>query len=233
MPLTGRACIVTGAGRGIGRAIALRLSAAGASVLAAARTALELEETVSESLTNPGPCQAQVADVTKLEDIEKLIARCLSEYGRLDALINNAGVAPLAPIEEMSDLMFEKLIEVNVKSVFRACRAAWPALKDTGGTIINISSLAADDPFPGFAAYGGTKAFVNTFTRALANEGRPHGIRVFAVAPGAVETKALRTPFPDFPADQVLQPDQVAAVVEVLLDERCRYASGEIIRVKR
>lgn len=233
MPLTGRACIVTGAGRGIGRAIALRLSAAGASVLAAARTARDLEDTVSESLTNPGPCQAQVADVTKPEDIEKLVERCVSEFGRLDALINNAGVAPLAPIDEMSDLMFEKLIDINVKSIFRACRAAWPALKDTQGTIINISSLAADDPFPGFAAYGGTKAFVNTFTRALANEGRAYGIRVFAVAPGAVETQALRTPFPDFPSDQVLQPDDVAGVVELLLDERCRYASGEIIRVKR
>lgn len=233
MFLTGRACIVTGAGRGIGRATALRLSAAGANVLAAARTARDLEEVVSQSRSNPGACVAQVTDITKADQVERLVAHCEAEFGRVDVLVNNAGIAPLSPFEEMTEKEFDHLLAVNINSVFYACRAAWKPLKVSHGTIINISSVAADEPFPGFAAYGATKAWVETFTRALAGEGKPFGIKVFAVAPGAVDTQMLRKPFPDFPADKTLQPDDVAGLIEWLLDERCKHVTGEVLTIKR
>ena len=89
------------------------------------------------------------------------------------------------------------------------------------------------DPFPGFAVYGATKAWVNIFTHALAGEGKKAGIKVFGVGPGAVETQMLRKPFPDFPADQALQPDDIAGAVEWLLDERCVHMTGQTIYVRR
>src|SRR5687767_2046155 len=103
MSLAGRACIITGAGRGIGRATALRLASAGANVLAAARTARDLEEVVTQSLSSPGACVAQVTDITKADQIERLIAHCEAEFGRVDVLVNNAGIAPHSAFEEMSD----------------------------------------------------------------------------------------------------------------------------------
>jgi NAD(P)-dependent dehydrogenase (short-subunit alcohol dehydrogenase family) len=232
MAMDGKACVVTGAGRGIGRATVLRLTRAGANVVAAARTAKDLDET-ARLCAGGGHCLTQVADLSRADGVAGVVARCGEEFGRVDALVNNAGVAPLALIEKMDDAAFAELMAVNVGAVFFACRAAWPWLKKTRGTIVSISSLAAVDPFTGFAAYGATKAWVNTFTRGLADEGREFGIKVFALGPGAVETQMLRGPFPDFPADKTLGADEVAGMVEWLLDERCQYASGETIYVRK
>lgn len=233
MPIHGRACIVTGASRGIGRAIALRLTRQGASVMITARTQDDLAETTRLAAGHPGRCIAHNADVTQSRQVDALAAHCEREFGSVDVLINNAGIAPLASIEETTDSMLANVLAVNVSAVVYACRAAWKALVRSRGTIINISSMAAVDPFPGFAVYGGTKAWVNTFTTALAAEGKKVGIRVFAVGPGAVETDALRTAFPTFPADQALQPDDIAGAVEWLLDERCAYMTGQTIYVRK
>ena len=99
--------------------------------------------------------------------------------------------------------------------------------------IISTSSCASVDPFPGFAAYGASKSWVNAWTKALAEEGRLIGIRVFAVAPGAVETRMLRDAFPEFPSDQTLQPSDVADVVFTVADPTCRHATGQTIFVKK
>ncbi|GMU22113.1 MAG: 2-deoxy-D-gluconate 3-dehydrogenase [Phycisphaerae bacterium] len=233
MILEGKSCIVTGAGRGIGQAIARRLCLGGADVLAAARTARELEETVAICASAPGRCTAAVTNMTRAEDVQAMVQTCLDTYGQVDVLVNNAGVAPLTPFDEMTDTIFTDLLAVNVHSVFLACKAIWPTMKTSGGTIVNISSMAAMDPFLGFAAYGATKAWVNTFTKAIAEEGRPFGIRAFALGPGAVETQLLRTAMVDFPAEQALSPDHVAEAVEWLLDDRCRHASGQTIYVRK
>jgi meso-butanediol dehydrogenase/(S,S)-butanediol dehydrogenase/diacetyl reductase len=230
--MNGRACIVTGAGRGIGQATVLRLTRAGANVVAAARTVKDLEET-ARLCAGGGRCLTHVADVSRAEEVAGIVKRCADEFGRVDALVNNAGVAPLGLIEQMDDARFAELMAVNTGAVFFACRAAWPWLKKTRGTIVSISSMAAVDPFTGFAAYGATKAWVNTFTRGLADEGREFGIKVFAVAPGAVETQMLRGAFPDFPAAKTLKADDVAGMIEWLLDERCQYATGETIYVRK
>jgi len=134
----------------------------------------------------------------------------------------------------MSDDDFEQALRANIAGVFYMTRAAWPALRRQGsGTVVNISSLAAVDPFPGFAVYGACKAWVSLFTKAADDEGRPLGIRVFAIAPGAVETAMLRQNFPDIPAEQTLAPDEVAGMIEAVCEPRASHASGQTIFIRK
>jgi NAD(P)-dependent dehydrogenase (short-subunit alcohol dehydrogenase family) len=148
--------------------------------------------------------------------------------------VNCAGVAPLASIEELDRGTFDRVAAVNMGAIYSTCRAVWPTMrKQAGGVIVNISSMASLDPFPGFAAYGASKAWVNLWTKALAEEGRAYGIRVFAVAPGAVETSMLRGAFPDFPSDAALDPSDVADVVHAVARRSCRYATGQCLFVKK
>jgi len=226
--------VVTGGGRGIGRAISERFAEAGAQVVAAARSVQELEETRSLIEYRGGQCHVQVADVCSSDDIESLMENTRQRFGRIDVLVNNAGVAPQAGIEELDDSLFETIMLVNVAAIYRGCRAVWPIMKQQeGGVIINLSSMASLDPFPGFTAYGAAKAWVNAWTRGLADEGKKHGIRVFAVAPGAVETRMLRDPFPNFPPEQALQPQDVADMVFTLAQPACRHTTGQTIFVKK
>ena len=119
-------------------------------------------------------------------------------------------------------------------AIFHTTRAVWPLMKaQGGGVIINMSSMAAVDPFPGFAVYGASKAWVNLFSQATASEGKPHGIRVFSVAPGAVETGLMRASFPDFPADKTLAPDEVAAVILSLCEPALAPCSGQTLFVRK
>lgn len=233
--LRGRSAIVTGAGRGIGRAIARRLAAAGANVAIAARTADQLAETqrcIEPRRAGGGRALAVVADVTRAEDVDRLVADTMATFGGVNILVNNAGTAPLATIEQMEPPTFDAILATNVRSVYLCCRAVWPHMSAAGGGIIvNISSMSSFDPFAGFAAYGAAKAFVNTYTRGLATEGRERGIRVYAVAPGAVDTVMLRSAFPNFPQAKMLAPDDVAEFVESLLAPACRHAGGQTLVV--
>jgi NAD(P)-dependent dehydrogenase (short-subunit alcohol dehydrogenase family) len=229
--LSGKTAIVTGAGRGIGRAIALRFARAGANVALVSRSRDQLDGVRREIDAAGHPAVVLPCDVSDVAAVERMVAGALARYGRIDVLVNNAGVAPLGTITEMTAQQFDTMVGTNCRAVFACCRAVWPHMaRSGGGTIVNISSVAAEDPFPGFAAYGASKAFVNTFTKALAAEGRPAGIRVVAVAPGAVDTEMLRGPFPDFPQDKTLRPDEVAELVEWLLGEPARYVSGQVVR---
>jgi len=226
--------VVTGGGRGIGRSVCERFAASGAQVVAAARSPKELDETRAAIEGRQGRCHTRVTDVGSAEEIETLIEETQARFGRIDVLVNNAGVAPQAPIDELEEPLFDTIVLVNVRAVYRGCRAVWPVMRGQGGgVIVNISSVASVDPFPGFTAYGASKAWVNAWTRGLADEGRSVGIRVFAVAPGAVETRMLRDPFPSFPKEQALQPSDVADVVFVLAQPECRYATGQTVFVKK
>ena len=226
--------VVTGGGRGIGRAICQRFAAAGAQVVAASRAVDELKETQRLIEQAGGNCHVDVTDVGLTDEVDSLIDDTMDRFGRIDVLVNNAGMGPLSNIEELSSSLFETLMAVNVNGVYCACRAVWPVMRKQGdGVIINISSVSATDPFPGLAAYGASKAWVNAWTNGLADEGRAVGIRVFSVAPGAVETRMLRDAFPDFPADQTLQPADVADVVFTLAQPTCRYVTGQTVVVKK
>lgn len=226
--------LVTGGGRGIGRAACRRFAAAGAQVVAASRSIDQLNETRRLVESSGGRCAVHQADVCEPDQVSGLIESAVGRFGRVDVLINCAGVAWLGSIEELDARAFDLVLGVNVRAVYHACRAVWPIMKSNGGgVIVNLSSVASVDPFPGLGAYGAAKAWVNTWTKALADEGRACGIRVFAVAPGAVETVMLRDAFPDFPAEQTLQPEDVAAIVYTLAQPECQYVTGQTVFVRK
>ncbi len=226
--------VITGASRGIGQATALTLARAGAQIVAVARSADGLAETRSLIESEGGRCHTISADVGSFDAVSQLMASTRSDFGRVDVLINNAGAAPVLNMQDCDVAVFDRMMAINCHAVFYACRAVWPIFIDQGGgRIVNISSVAAVDPFRGFQAYGASKAWVSTFTKALAEEGREYNILVHAVAPGAVDTRMLRDNFPDFPADQCLPPSEIASAVEWILDERSRHASGSVVYVKK
>lgn len=226
--------IVTGGGRGIGRAVCQRLAADGCQVVAASRTLEELEETKGLVETAGGRCIIRQADLADCDDIASLVDTTVERCGQVDVLVNCAGVAPKATLDDMTPALFEVIMAVNVFAVYHACRAVWPIMSKRGaGVIVNVSSAASVDPFPGFSAYGASKAWVNTWTKGLAEEGRSCGVSVFAVAPGAVETRMLRDVFPDYPKDQTLNPSDVADVVHALIQPGCRYATGQTVFIRK
>jgi 3-oxoacyl-[acyl-carrier protein] reductase len=229
-----RVVVVTGGGRGIGRAICQRFAADGAQTVAAARSLPELSHTRLSIEKQGGRCHVHATDVCVPDEIAALVDATVERFQRLDVMVNCAGVAPQSGIEDLTPELFRTILAVNVEAVYHGCRSAWaPMKKQGGGTIVNISSVASVDSFPGLGAYGASKAWVNAWTKALADEGRPLGIQVFAVAPGAVETKMLRDLLPDFPADSTLRPADVADVVFAIAQPAFRYATGQTVFVRK
>jgi len=225
--------IITGAGRGIGRATAVVLGQSEYTCVAVSRSPGEIDETArlagNRSIAIAG-------DVSKLSDIQRIVQTTLDRFGRVDALVNNAGVAPLLPFEQMTDAIWDDVIATNLTSVYRFSRAVWPTMVgQKSGVIVSVSSEASRDPFPGFAAYAAAKAGVSGFTRALAKEGNAHGIRVLAVAPAGVETAMLRkiVTADQLPADQLLAPENVANAIRACICGDLTHASGETIFVHR
>jgi 3-oxoacyl-[acyl-carrier protein] reductase len=226
--------IVTGGGRGIGRAVCQRFAAEGAQIIAAARSGEELAETKRLIEAASGLCHVEPTDLNEPDEIQALIDTTVEQFARVDVLVNCAGVAPNVSIEELDEHVFETILAVNVSAIYRTCRAVWPVMtRQQSGVIVNISSISSVSAYAGFAAYGASKAWVNSWTSALAEEGRPRGIRVFAVAPGAVETKMLRSVFPDYPKDATLAPSDVADLVYLVTRPECRHATGETIFTKK
>lgn len=231
-----RACLITGGSSGIGLSAARRFAREGWHVLICGRDAARLEAAADEIRTDSvgQTVVTQSVDVADTGSVKRLFECAARELGRLDLLVNNAGVAPNVPAAQMSDEQFDRVLATNIKGVFNCVRAAWPMMQAAGGGIIvNISSQAATDPFAGFSVYGGSKAFVDLFTKVVAEEGKPHNIAVFSLRPGAVDTPLLRGLFPDFPADQAVTPDEVAGVIWQLVDPAMRFSAGDPISVKR
>lgn len=230
-------CLVTGGSSGIGLATAKRFAANGYQIaicgrrsetLNAAKAAIE-ESSIARSATDSISlqCQAIVADLNDVEQAKAVGQSVLSEFGRIDVLVNNAGTAPLVPFADITAETFESSLNTNVRSIFYLTQIAWRAmLAAQQGTIVNISSLSAVDPFPGFSLYGASKAWMDLLTLALAAEGKEAGIRVCSVRPGAVETPMLRGLFPDFPSDQCVQPDDIAQTVWGCVSDPAAFPSG-------
>ena len=224
--------LITGAGRGIGRATAIELAKRNHRLALAARTLHELQSTCDQI----GGGLPIVADVTHADEIDELIHRVLDSHGRIDNLVNTVGLAPQVSAADMQIDHWHAVIETNLSAAFYLAKALWPIfLKQQGGIIVNISSLASRDPFSGFAAYGAAKAGLNIFDLVLAREGAPHNIRVHTIAPGAVETDMFRALIPEekYPRSKTLDPADVAAVVAQCVCGDLQYTSGEVIYLSK
>ncbi len=177
--------MVTGASRGLGRAIAVALAEAGADVALAGRSKPDLEETARRVQAQARRALVAPTDVSVLAEVEALVARAVSDLGRLDIVVNNAGVAKVAPLVEMTDADLRGIVDTNLIGVINGCRAAAPHLIGQGrGKVINVASVLAVVGLPGYSIYSATKGGIIAFTRALGVEWARHGIQVNALAPG-------------------------------------------------
>jgi NADP-dependent 3-hydroxy acid dehydrogenase YdfG len=193
--LTGTAAIVTGASSGIGEATAHRLAQDGVSVALAARREERLEALHDDIEADGGTAIVCPTDVTDREEVQALADATLDAFGRIDVLVNNAGIMPLSLMENLHEGEWEQMVDVNVKGVLHAIGAVLPAmLEQERGHIVNISSVAGRRTFPGSAVYSGTKFFVRALSERMRNELAPsHNIRVTSIEPGAVDTELPNT----------------------------------------
>jgi 3-oxoacyl-[acyl-carrier protein] reductase len=193
MFLKDRVAVVTGAGRGIGQAIALAFAAEGAAVVLAARTADELAMTEARVRSMNAACMAVPTDVAKREDVDRMVHSALDQFGRIDVLVNNAGIQlPIGPLVENDEEAWLRTLEVNLMGPLRCMRRVLPAMMERrSGKIVNLSGGGATSPRPNFSAYGVSKAALIRLTETVAEEVREFNIQVNAVAPGAVNTSML------------------------------------------
>lgn len=228
--LAGQAAVVTGAGRGIGRAIARRLAAEGAVVALAARTGAQVEATARSIEAAGGRAVALTADVSREEDCERLIAAAVGALGRLDVLVNNAGTARFRPFWELTLDDYEAILGANLRGVFLCSRAAVRAMIPARrGTIVNIASTSGKKPYPRQSLYCASKAAVIAFSRCMALDAREHGIRVHAVCPGAVDTPLANEIHPERDRDGWLRPEDVAEAVVYLLRTPPNVVTDELV----
>jgi 2-dehydro-3-deoxy-L-rhamnonate dehydrogenase (NAD+) len=235
MPPVGKTALVTGAARGIGLAIATRLAADGARVALLDQDADAVE--VAARGIGRGAL-ALAGDVTRVKDVDGAVARVEGAWGRLDVLVNNAGITGRSfPIWELSDEDWQRVIDVDLTSVFLCCRAAVKVmLRQGGGRIINIASIAGKEGNPTLVPYSTAKAGVIGLTKALAKEVATRGIVVNAVAPAVIGTELLKQMeqstvdllVSKIPMGRVGKPEEVAALVAWLASDECSFSTGAV-----
>jgi NAD(P)-dependent dehydrogenase (short-subunit alcohol dehydrogenase family) len=229
--LAGKVAIVTGGGRGIGRATAELLAAASANVTICARSAEEVEA-VATSAPN---IQALAGDVADETFVERLVGQTVSRLGRLDILINNAAILGRQPFLELEPALWDEVMAVNLRGAYLCCRAAFRQMarqQPRGGSIVNVSSLSGvrgPEKFPGLAAYNVSKAGLLALSDILAVEGKPYDIRVNAVSPGAVDTAMLRQAGHGLRA--LATPEDVARTIAFLVSDLSRPATGANLEI--
>lgn len=221
MDLDGASALVTGAGRGIGRAIALSLASAGVRVTLTSRTAAELQSLAEEIKRAGGHAIAVPGDLCQRGFARTAVAAAVEAHGGLQVLVNNAGAAHQARVAETSDQDWDRLIETNLSAVFRLTREALPHLARQGGHVFMVSSLAGSNPIAGLAAYCASKAALDHFSRCLMLEVRGQGIKVTTLAPGSVDTGFGATAgLPKEDGSWKLRPEDIADAVLSLLRTR-------------
>ncbi len=208
--------VVTGAGSGIGRATALRLADLGHRLVLVGRTESALHDTLDAVRAHGADAMVQVADLAEWDQASRAVDDAVERFGRLDVLVNSAGVAPLLPIERTTRPVLEEVFAVNTFGPAALIVRAWPIFRrQKSGCIVNVSTIGTSDPFPGFFVYAASKSALDSLTRSCAREGRSIGVRAFCVNPGAVETPLLRRNFPEhqLPRERALRPEAVAEVI--------------------
>ncbi|BBP99145.1 3-ketoacyl-ACP reductase [Burkholderia sp. SFA1] len=234
-----RVAIVTGASRGIGAQIARRLAQDGFAVAVNyAASAKEADALVAELREAGGAALAVKADVANADDVRRMFDTVEAELGKVDALVNNAGVLKTVPLADTSDALYDQTFDINVRGTFNTLREA-AARMNGGGRIVNFSSTTLALNMPGYAIYNATKAAVESFTHVFAKELRGRGITVNAVAPGPVATSLFLDGKTDEqiaafskmpPLERLGQPDDIAAVVAFLVGPDAGWVNGQVLR---
>jgi 3-oxoacyl-[acyl-carrier protein] reductase len=218
-PLVNRIALVTGGGRGIGRAIAIKLAELGAGVAICGRDAEKLRATASELHALTEKCFWQTADVTRADEVGKLVSETQEWLGPIGILVNNAGMGLFGPAHEKTEEEWDRVVNTNLKSVFLVSRAVVPTMIRQGsGDIINISSLAGRNTFAGGGTYCASKWGVQGLSGCMAEDLRDHGIRVSLICPGSVATEFSGRGAKD--AGKVLRPEDVAHAVAAVVTQR-------------
>jgi 3-oxoacyl-[acyl-carrier protein] reductase len=238
-----KVAVVTGASKGIGAGIAKRLAAEGASVIVNYASSAEGANRIVDDIVRAGGRALAVgASVTNEDEVTRLFEGVRSAFGRVDVLVNNAGVYAPGPIENLSEADFNRHFETNVLGLLRVTKASLPLFPAGGGSIVNISSVASTIAPAAFAVYVGTKGAVDSITKSLAKEFAPRKIRVNGVNPGFVITEGTRTAgmaggdFEAFavagtPLGRAGQPEDIAAAVAFLASDDASWITGESLLV--
>jgi 3-oxoacyl-[acyl-carrier protein] reductase len=209
--LKGKVAIVTGSSSGIGKAIALRFGQEGAKVVVAARRLQLCEQTVSQIREQSGEALAIQTDIADERQVERLMADTVERYGRIDILINNAGIGGGSRLIDTSTETFDQVMNVNVRGTFFCCRAGFRQMKrQGGGVIINMSSVAGLQAWSGTGTYSASKHGIMALTKSLADEGRPYNIKVSAICPGAVADELVDASPADIQRSEKIDPFDVA-----------------------
>ncbi len=237
--LTGKVAVVTGASKGIGAAIAKALAAEGASVVVNYSSSKEgADRVVADIAAKGGKAVAVQGSVAKASEVEKIFAETKKAYGKVDVLVNNAGIYAFTPLDQITEESFTQQFGTNVLGLLQASREAVKLFPAEGGSIINISSVVSDIAPPASAIYTGTKGAVDAITRVLANELAPRKIRVNAINPGMVETEGAHSAGfigSDFekehtkqvPLGRIGQPDDIAKIAVFLASDDSGWLTGE------
>ena len=231
---TDKVVIVTGAGSGIGAGTAQRFSDEGANVVLAGRTREKLQHVASK--LPAARTHVHVTDVRLLSDVANLVAAALQRFGRLDVLVNNAGVAPTGPVDEVGIEAWNDVIATDLTGVFYCTREALPHLKATRGSIVNVSSVSGIGGDWGMSFYNAAKGAVTNFTRACAMDFGPVGVRVNAVCPSLTRTDLTQEMFSDdalidrfrerIPLGRAAEPADIAGVIAFLASDDARFVTG-------
>jgi len=228
-PLQGQIAVVTGAGRGIGAAIAQQLGSMGAEVVLCGRNTQPLQAIAAKISRADGKSQVVRCDVTDFSSVENLAKQVDSSYGRMDILVNNAGIGGFGgPLHEMPPNLWEQVLNTNLRGVYYCIRALAPAMiRAQSGHIINISSLAGKNALPNGAAYAASKWALNGLSYSVAEELRAYNIRVAVVCPGSVDTEL--SPHIGKDARKMLKPEDVAHVVAMLVTQAPQSFASEVL----
>jgi len=233
MSIKDQVAIITGAGRGVGRATALRFAREGARVVLFSRTPAPLDDVAAEIARQGYNCLAVVGDVSREEDVQALFQQAMQTFKRVDILVNCAGVVAVRPFAEMDASTWDHVLEVNLRGTFLCCHEAFRIMAVQGsGVIVNLSSLSGVkgvEKFPGLSAYNVSKAGVASLTEILAVEGKAYNIRVCAVSPGAVDTEMLKQAAPHLRAS--MTPDDLAEILLFMVGDSGRMLSGTNLEI--
>ncbi|MFH1180823.1 MAG: 3-oxoacyl-ACP reductase family protein [bacterium] len=243
--LKDKVAIITGARRGMGRADALVLAREGVKVVVSDVSQGECEKVVEEIKKNKGEAIAVECDVSKKEDVEKMVGEAIKKWGRVDILVNNAGICQFKPFLELTEEEWNKTIDINLKGYFLCAQAAAKEMaKQKSGVIVNIASVAMGQQgvgFPALVHYCASKGGIAAMTEAMALELAPLGIRVNAIAPGAIDTpmidsvkadqKTMEGMLARVPLRRMGKPEDIASAVKFLASDESSYMTGATIVV--